>query len=681
MRVGKVPAARTVALFALLAVVPLLLLTYLSARNAAKEARDRAESELRATADVTAEVVDRELTALESLVESYAARTTLATSVATGDRRTFDRHIRELGAAARGIEAVVLTTEDGIVVGGVGTLSLLGDDLSGRDWFRGVTTTGSTYLSTAFTAPSAGGRPIVASATPVQDERGRTIAYLAAGYEARYLRKLTAEISRIHAASVRITDRVGVVVADADLPVSTIVSQATNPAVRAALRGGSGLVEHEGDRGRELTAFAPVRGFGWGVTVSRPTDVAYAAVGRFRTTVLMLAVPLGLVILAASALLAAAVAARRRAEREANEQAVIARAFVDSSSDAIAIMKPDGDALLTNDSWRAVAARYGMTETSKISDVLESASAVVADPEAHREKVRAFLEDRGTGTFDFDTADGRSWRVLSAPVSPPDAPPLGRIFSLSDRTHERRAEQAKEELVATVSHELRTPLASIVGFAELLAVRDPEAPVRQRYLETISSEAKRLNGLINDFLDIQTLARESGDMVIEAFDVTEIVRRQSELIIGSAERHRLEIDLGGEPIIVAGDPDRIAQVTANLLTNAVKYSPAGGPISVRATHGQRVARISVADEGLGLADEHKEVVFEKFFRADSSDKREVGGTGLGLAVAREIVVAHRGRIGCESRLGEGSTFWFEIPLALADGAALGEQPLDGGEQA
>ena len=677
MRHVSVPATRVVALFALLCILPLVLLTYLSTRLAAEAVRERVESELASTAAVTSSVVDRELSALENLVESYAARPSLASAAEADQKRVIARHLFELRASGAGIEAVILTSPEGIVRSTVpATPELPGTDLSYRDWYRGVTASGRTYLSDAFTA-TAGGRPIVASAAPVRDARGRTMGYLAAGYEAAYLRELTTELSRTHSAEVRITDRSGVVLANAGQPVAQIVSRHGNPAIRAALRGNSGFIELDEEGKRHVTAYAPVADFRWAVSASRPADSAYAAVGRLRNIVYLLGIPLALVLLAGLTLLTGALSARRRAERAAEEQATIARTLIDSTPDAVAMMKSDGEALFMNAGWREVVRQYGMPETARIAEVMESAAAVVSDPEVYRKNVRAFLDDpERKGTLEFDTPDGRSWRVFSAPVRPPGTPPLGRIFSLSETTHERQVERAKEGMVATVSHELRTPLASIVGFVELLAERDPEPPVRKRYLETVSREAKRLTELINDFLDIQGLEGQQLRHNLAEFDLGELVQRESERVVAGTETHRLEIELTAEPLLAVGDSDRIAQVLVNLLTNAVKYSPAGGTVTVRAERSDGNARISVTDEGLGIAEEHKHLVFGKFFRVDSSDTRLIGGTGLGLALAREIVRAHGGRIGFESGLGEGSTFWFEIPLELGADRALGQQPLD-----
>jgi len=227
----------------------------------------------------------------------------------------------------------------------------------------------------------------------------------------------------------------------------------------------------------------------------------------------------------------------------------------------------------------------------------------------------------------------------------------------------RESEQHKRDLISMVSHELRTPLSAVLGFTSLLLERDFPGDEQRRYLEIVDTQARRLATLAGDFLDVQLLEGGGFELELAPFDLVELAREQTRLFFSHSESHGLVLDVPDEPVIVNGDRDRLAQVVGNLLSNAIKYSPDGG--EVRVVVGERGGRaiFSVSDSGLGIPPEDRERVFDKFFRG-AAKTTTVGGTGLGLAVAREIVTTHGGTIDVESTPGHGSTFTFEVPLSL-----------------
>ena len=229
-----------------------------------------------------------------------------------------------------------------------------------------------------------------------------------------------------------------------------------------------------------------------------------------------------------------------------------------------------------------------------------------------------------------------------------------------DLTDRQAIERMKNDLVSTVSHELRTPLTSLRGFVELLLERDPPADKRREYLEIIDHEARRLTRLVGDFLDVQKLEAGSLGYQKQSLDLGELVQEVLEVFANNETRQALELDL--EPVPeVWGDADRISQVLTNLLSNAIKFSPEPGTVRVRVWQEGKDVLLAVRDEGIGISSKEQGRLFEKFYRADDARLRAIGGSGLGLALVRQIVEDHHGKVGVSSELGLGSRFTITLP--------------------
>lgn len=238
----------------------------------------------------------------------------------------------------------------------------------------------------------------------------------------------------------------------------------------------------------------------------------------------------------------------------------------------------------------------------------------------------------------------------------------GTLLVFRDITSETEAERLKSEFISTISHELRTPLSSIYGFTELMVKKQLPNEKQAKYLQTIHAETERLTHLVNDFLDVQRMEAGSQMYDREQLDIEPVVRDMLTFYEASSLKHQFELITNDErPYELFADCQKFKQLMSNLLSNAVKYSPRGGKISVELAHHDETISIKVKDEGIGIPSEALDRLFDKFYRVDNSDSREIGGTGLGLPICQEIVRGHAGQIHVESVQHKGSTFTVVIP--------------------
>ena len=229
------------------------------------------------------------------------------------------------------------------------------------------------------------------------------------------------------------------------------------------------------------------------------------------------------------------------------------------------------------------------------------------------------------------------------------------------------ANKAKSDFISLVAHELRVPMTSIKGYTDLMnaGLAGPLSDQQKQFLEVIRRNLTRMTSLISDLSDINHI--ESGRMKfdLQAFDLREVVADVSDSLrerIGNRQQ-TLHIEIEDELPLIYADSTRIAQVLSNLMSNAHKYTPEGGEIVVRAWPNGRTAIVSIQDNGYGISEEDQQKLFTQFFRAEDKEVREQPGWGLGLSIVRRMVEAQDGEISFESKLGEGSTFTFTVPLA------------------
>ncbi|MEW6279221.1 MAG: ATP-binding protein [Candidatus Eremiobacterota bacterium] len=238
----------------------------------------------------------------------------------------------------------------------------------------------------------------------------------------------------------------------------------------------------------------------------------------------------------------------------------------------------------------------------------------------------------------------------------------GVVFLFHDETERARIERMKSEFLSMVSHELKTPITTIQAFLELLIYREFPPERRRHFLEISLQEGRRLQKLIEDILELARL--ESGRFRLSrtSCNLLELIESILPGYVERFPRHRFLVNVDGPLPLVEVDTTLLAQALTNLISNAVKYSPEGGDITLRLRQeGARIA-CSVSDQGIGIPKDKIPYIFEKFYRVDNSLTRETGGTGLGLANARYIVESHGGSIWAESEVGRGSVFTLALPV-------------------
>lgn len=264
--------------------------------------------------------------------------------------------------------------------------------------------------------------------------------------------------------------------------------------------------------------------------------------------------------------------------------------------------------------------------------------------------------------YDVDEAEQHlSFEVRIIPTS------MGEILAIvRDVTSERNVERLKNQFLSTVSHELRTPLTAIAGYIGLLSGGViPGIPKQAcEMLDNTKQNTERLTTLIDDLLDFQKFSSGHMQYNMNNIQVSEFIKHTVELNQGYASKYNVQLvyDNQVENINVWMDENRMHQVMANIISNAIKYSPKNEKVFVQLKYNNDQIKISVTDKGHGIPEEFQGKVFEEFTQSDSSDTRAVGGTGLGLSITKVIVEAHKGSIDFQTEIGVGTTFNIYLPF-------------------
>jgi two-component system, OmpR family, phosphate regulon sensor histidine kinase PhoR len=366
---------------------------------------------------------------------------------------------------------------------------------------------------------------------------------------------------------------------------------------------------------------------------------------------------------AAGAAAAAAVALQAGRQQAALRQAEIDRlvASLRGASDGLIVLDDLGCIVATNPAAIDLAALPPLDLRGRRLEDLVSWQAL-------HQALQACRIDGGQQSFELVADDGAG-RTLAVRVHALAG--LGSVVGIDDQSRLKRLESLRRDFVANVSHELKTPLAAIQGFVETMQ-DDPDMPLatRIRFLDRIARQSERLATLVGDLLTLSRLDEDLGPRrELEPVDLVAVLRDTLRDLQPLADRREqaLAAQLPAAAIWVRAEREALRQVAGNLIDNAIKYTPPGGRVTVSTRHGGDRVRCEVTDTGIGLSAEDQERVFERFYRVDRARSRDLGGTGLGLSIVKNTVKTLGGEVGVRSELGQGSTFWVELPCEPAAG--------------
>ena len=505
------------------------------------------------------------------------------------------------------------------------------------------------------------------------------------------LDSLVHQLGRATGRRLTVIDPSGIVIADSDFPsdqLPTLENHASRPEFREALAGRTGTdLRHSVSTGRwELKVAMPIAG--GAVRVSTPLLQVDATVQNAQNAVLLG----GLLALAVGGLLALGFSR------------AVARPLLRLRDAAQAIARGE----------RPVIDTRGRDEVGDLARALrsldESLSRRVAELERERSEMTALVASMTEGVIALDgagavtTLNPASRRLLRlAPdAAPPSAlelfrhraahdvveralaggetagleveldersvmlsghplPGGGAVLVMHDITGLRRLESVRRDFVANVSHELKTPLTVIRGYAETLAAEDVPPEVRRDFVEKVLANARRMQQLVDDLLDLSRIESRAWSPRCERVPLAPLVEDVWSTLKPRADAARLTLTSTVGAVTLYADPQAARQTLLNVLDNAVRYTPDGGHVTVTATPGPRGVEIEVTDTGVGIPGEHLPRIFERFYRVDAARSRALGGTGLGLAIVKHLVDAHGGRVEALSTLGAGTTIRMFFP--------------------
>jgi two-component system, OmpR family, phosphate regulon sensor histidine kinase PhoR len=335
-------------------------------------------------------------------------------------------------------------------------------------------------------------------------------------------------------------------------------------------------------------------------------------------------------------------------------------------ADGVLAINDQNQVLFLNQSARHLLERPGLKNGDKFegSLLISKISNLMKDSIVHAESKKETM---------VGAPNEKQFMVYTSPV---DGQETSALAVITDVTRMRRLEQMRSEFVANVTHELKTPLTSIRGSIELLKSADRDENTRRYFYDVLDIEAERLHHLIDDMLVLSQIENAKEDPSIRRCNVKEKLADCIDRLTPVAEKTGISLFLEADStLFVSCSPTRFEQLFCNLIENGIKYNRPDGSVTVTAQKQRKTVLIRVKDSGIGIAPEHFNRLFERFYRVDTSRSREIGGTGLGLSIVKHLAALYGGEVGVESETGKGSTFSVWLPLSLNETTEQAENRL------
>ena len=370
--------------------------------------------------------------------------------------------------------------------------------------------------------------------------------------------------------------------------------------------------------------------------------------------------------------IAAGLSSRRISSDALELQATSAlqQALLDSTVDGICLTDVTGNLVLANAPLQRFATELGLPQSGTVAERLLALADRTTEPSRFRERMKELARDFAPSEDEFELTESRRvFRGYTAPVTRADGTVVGRIWTLREMTADRHLDRLRDAFVAAVSHELRTPLTSMSGFLEMLGDEEQGLSASGRtYLSVIRRGTGRLQRIVEDLLLVAQIGADRLELNPAPADLAGLATATVEAALPAAADKGIELSLDvADRLPLDADAERLGQVLDNLVSNALKFTSAGGSVVVKASNGAGNVHIEVADTGIGIPRDELGQLFSRFYRASTATRRAIPGTGLGLVIARAIVAGHGGTISLDSSEGKGTRVAVTLPMRQVDG--------------